>query len=84
MNERIEVQTVFGKLVAEKINEPYPPGIYLCLEDDKSKKVLALIDCHPKRPVTGEYTLRGLIWNDPQNIYPDVTNFKHWPAKGEN
>lgn len=78
--DRIEVQTVFGKLSAEVSGDPQYPGIVICIEqndeDGKYDKQLALAECTPDMPVDGGHSLRLLVWNnDDMDDYTDDFTF---------
>ena len=67
MSKRIEVETDFGKLVAETYNDEMYPGIWLSIELDGEVRQLALVEATPDYPVDGLASLRLNVWADEDN-----------------
>jgi len=82
MQQRIEIQTVFGKLIAEQSGDPHYPGIHICLERNDGERQLVLVESTPGTPCESTHTLRALVWKNNFEEYSDVFTFYKWPEKG--
>ena len=84
MSEKIEVQTVFGTLIAEQSGNPDYPGIHVCIRTEDGERQLALVESTPNMPNEGAHSLRILVWNSDHDDYTDdFTLFKEWPEEGD-
>jgi len=74
-NKRIEVDTVFGKLIAEVGGDPYYPGISIFLAgkdgDEDFEKDLAMVEATPDTPKDNTYSLRVLVYNSDEEGFTD-------------
>jgi len=77
--ERIEVNTVFGKLSAEVCSDPNYPGIVICIEQDgeggKYDRQLAVAECTPDVPIESSHALRLMVWNSDDEDFTDDFTF---------
>jgi hypothetical protein len=87
--ERIETNTVFGKLFAEVNGDSDYPGISICMEikDEEQDAVLekqfALMECTPDIPEVGGHSLRLLVWNNDHDDFTDDFTFLEDIPDGE-
>lgn len=79
LKDRIEVDTVFGKLYAEVSSDPDYPGIYVGLEredtDGTTDMTLALAECTPDIPTEGGHALRVMVWKIYHDDYDNAFTF---------
>lgn len=81
-NNRLEVQTPFGAIVAEPADNPDYPGIYLYLAKtgggwQPREQTYALFEAAKETPRSGETVLRLLVYaNDESDDYTNSFIFK--------
>lgn len=78
-NNKVEIDTVFGKLFAETSGDSDYPGIYICIEQEdefgKYERQLVLIESTPDIDTDNKYSLRALVWSkDIKDGYEDYTD----------
>lgn len=73
MTHKIEVETVFGTLIAELSEDPTYPGIYISLITPEGEQQIALIESTPDTPSKGAYSLRLLNWPPDAEPYDDYS-----------
>ena len=82
--KRIEIATVFGKLIAQISGDPTYLGIYILLEQDdedtggKYDRQLALVEATPNSQKEGKHSLRLLAWNSDDEDFTDKITFYEW------
>ena len=66
---RLEIQTVFGVLFAERSGDSTYPGICICIDTEgedanRYERQIILVECTPDSPKEGAISLRALVWGD--------------------